>query len=281
MSVTSDNSFHKVTTRPNWEGIIFTGLDFSDQRISISEALPTEELKDHIEYIWFMEWALAESESLPCILAPNPCAKLVMFRRNDKPSAPVVFGTNKEAKIFKLQGSGASVGFDFKPGALFNFLGKPMTTFPEEGIPAEDLFKIFPQALVQSWTEKNLSKWVQDIQIALSSILAAAPENHYKQIAPLIDKVLKGSFGKPEDMATNSGISLRSLQRIFQKEIGVSPRDLLRMNRFNEAIRRISGGDFKEFVDVALESGFFDQPHMAHEFKKLVDSEPSKFRRYL
>lgn len=56
-----------------------------------------------------------------------------------------------------------------------------MTTFPDDGIPAEELFKISPQSLPKNWTEENLSKWVQDIQIAFSSILEAAPENHYEQ----------------------------------------------------------------------------------------------------
>ena len=76
-------------------------------------------------------------------------------------------------------------------------------------------------------------------------------------------------------------MSTRTLQRIFKKEVGLSPKNVLRIARFNDAIRKIGQDNFTEFVEVALASGFFDQAHMVNEFQKLVATSPSKFRRYL
>lgn len=281
MNTTIENIFAKVTTRPNWEGIIFTGLDFNDQRISIFAAEPLPQLKDYIESIWFMKWDLDETESLRSILAPNPCAKLVTLQQNNKTFPSLIIGATKEAEFFELRGAGCTVGFDFKPGGLFPFVSKPMGDWPKTGVKAYELFKEFPLAPQECWTEIGLSLWIKGLQNALLRSLEISEKNNYKQIALITKRSLEGAFKSPEDMAETAGISLRSLQRIFQEEVGFSPRDLLRIARFNEAIRKVSENDFKTFADIALESGFFDQPHMANEFKKLVATPPTKFRRYL
>ena len=281
MNTTNENLFARVTTRPNWEGIIFTDLNFYDQRISIFAAEPLPQLKDYIESIWFVKWDLGETESLRSILAPNPCAKLVTLQQNNKTFPSLIIGATIEAEFFELHGTGSSVGFDFKPGGLFPFVSKSMGGWPETGLQACELFKEFPLTPQECWTEIGLSLWIKGLQNALLKSLEMPEKNSYKQIALITKRSLEGAFKSPEEMADMAGVSLRSLQRIFQEEVGVSPRDLLRIARFNEAIRKISENDFKTFADIALESGFFDQPHMENEFKKLVATPPTKFRRYL
>jgi AraC-like DNA-binding protein len=277
----NSNLFKSVNTRPRWEGIVFTDLDFSDHRISISAADVAPHLQEYIECIWFMRWDFAEQEGVRCIRIPNPCAKLVALQQNNKTFRPLIIGASTEASLFELRGAGATVGFDFKPGGLYPFLGRSMQNWPDAGILAAQLLNGLPSPSQAAWTELALSKWIVGIQDVLSDLLTSPIKNNYKQIAPLVNEALRGVFSSPEDMTQLSETSLRSLQRIFQEEVGVSPRDLLRIARFNEAIRIISENDFKSFVDTALDSGFFDQPHMTNEFQKLVATSPSKFRRYL
>lgn len=281
MNSTNENRFKKVTNHPRWEGIIFTDLDFGDQRISISTIEPIYQLKEYIEYIWFMKWDLKSNESLQYIVAPNPCAKLVALQQNDMTFPALVVGAKIEAGLFELRGAGATVGFDFKPGGLFAIFEKSMNDWPESGIKVDKLVKDLPLFPKETWTETSLSKWVDEVDHFLIKLLSCSRQNNYKKINSLVEGTLNGSFKNSEDMALEAGVSIRSLQRIFQDEVGITPRDLLRIARFNEAIQKIGQDDFKAFADVALESGFFDQPHMANEFQKLVATSPSKFRRYL
>lgn len=271
----------KVFSRPRWEGIVFTDLDFSDHRISVFNAEPILNLQEYIEYIWFMKWDFGEQDGARCIRIPNPCTKMVALQQKDKTFPPLVYGANTEAKFFTLRGNGATVGFDFKPGGLYPILGKSLHNWPVEGILAQQFFSGLPPPPQEIWTGLNLSKWITEIQDLLFNMLKSSSENNYKQLLPLVDKALKGAINNPEEMAQISETSLRSLQRIFQHEVGLSPRDLLRIARFNEAIRKISDNDFQSFADIALESGFFDQPHMTNEFQKLAATPPSKFKRYL
>lgn len=281
MNSTNANRFKKVTNHPRWEGIIFTDLDFGDERISIFAIEPIYQLKEYIEYIWFMKWDLKGNESLQYIVAPNPCAKFVALQQNETTFPALVVGSKIEAGLFELRGAGATVGFDFKPGALFAIFEKSMKDWPVSGIKADELVKDFPLVPRETWTETSLKKWLDEVDHFLIKILSNSRQNSYKKITSLVEGTLNGSFKNSEEMALEVGVSMRSLQRIFQDEVGVSPRDLLRIARFNEAIRKIGQDDFKAFADVALESGFFDQPHMTNEFQKLAATSPSKFRRYL
>lgn len=281
MNSTNDNRFKKVTKHPRWEGIIFTDLDFGDERISISAIEPIDRLKEYIEYIWFMKWDLKGNESLQCIVAPNPCAKLAALQQNNTTFPPLVIGAKNQASLFELHGAGATVGFDFKPGGLFAIFEKSMNDWPDSGIKADELVKDFPLCPLEAWSEISLSNWTHEVEHFLMKLLISPRQNNYKKIAPLVEGTLSGSFKNSEEMALETGVSIRTLQRIFQNEVGISPRDLVRIARFNEAIRTIGQDDFKAFADVALECGFFDQPHMTNEFQKLVATSPSKFRRYL
>lgn len=281
MNQLNDDIFKNVSTRPRWEGIILTGLGFSDHRISVFSTDPIPELKDYIESIWYMRWNLPEKNEIQCIQVPNPCAKFVALQQKEITYAPLIVGTRQLSMFFKLQGSGETVGIDFKPGGLYPFLGFSMSNWPIEGIKADQFIDDIPKPPQEEWTEISLYYWIKNVQECFYTKLKQCVVNNYNNIFPIVNYSLSSEFKNVEDMAKSFGTSLRSLQRIFQNEVGVTPRDLIRINRFNEAIRNISENDFKSFAEVALKSGFFDQPHMINEFQKLVDSTPARFRRYL
>jgi AraC-like DNA-binding protein len=282
MKIKEKTRFKKVNSRPRWEGIIFTNIDFSDTRISIFAAEPNGQLKDYIEYIWYMKWDLSTDSALTCIVVPNPCTKLVVLQQNEITYNPIVIGPKQKGELFNLQGTGATIGFDFKPGALYSILGKSMNNWPETGFKGEELFKDLPLSSDKIWNEINLTEWLEKVEsYLLNHKLNHAPKNSFKQITMTIDNFLENPDKTLEDLAQQAGVSLRTLQRIFNEEVGLSPRDLLRVARFNKAIQQIGHDDFKTFANTAVDSGFFDQPHMVNEFKKLIATSPSKFRRYL
>ena len=281
MNSSNINLFKKVSARPRWEGIVFADLDFSDDRISISAAEPAPELQEYIESIWYMRWDLVGKQPVRGIQIPNPCTKLVTLRQNGQTYPPIFVGVNREAEFFELSGAGTTVGFDFKPGGIYHLLGKSMRDWPTREVQAKALLAEIRSPAFGTWTELSLSAWVSETQRLLIAILESPIISSYSKILPIVTHVIEGTVHSPEEMAQVSNCSMRSLQRIFKEEVGISPRDLLRIARFNDAIRKISDNDFKSFADTALASGFFDQPHMANEFQKLVNSPTSKFRRYL
>jgi AraC-like DNA-binding protein len=79
-------------------------------------------------------------------------------------------------------------------------------------------------------------------------------------------------------LASGAGLSLRQLERRFLADVGVTPKAFARVVRLQSALRRIAGG--QALVEVALACGYYDQPHMAHDFSRLAETSPAAWRQY-
>lgn len=74
-------------------------------------------------------------------------------------------------------------------------------------------------------------------------------------------------------LAREMGWSRRYLTQLFANEIGVAPKSLARIARFEHACRLIRRGGV-DLAGVAAESGYADQPHLGREWVALTGSTP-------
>jgi AraC-like DNA-binding protein len=85
------------------------------------------------------------------------------------------------------------------------------------------------------------------------------------------------------ELAAESGLSARRLGTLFRAEFGLAPKEAARVIRFDRARRRIgrtvsaSGGAAATFATLAAECGFYDQAHLAREFRALAGCPPSQW----
>jgi AraC-like DNA-binding protein len=87
-----------------------------------------------------------------------------------------------------------------------------------------------------------------------------------------------GGVGVAE-LAAETGLSARRLGSLFQAEFGLAPKEAGRVFRFDRARRRIArdaaaGGTL---ADLAVECGYYDQAHLAREFRALAGCPPSQW----
>ena len=79
-----------------------------------------------------------------------------------------------------------------------------------------------------------------------------------------------------QDLSRIAGVSDRQLQRAFHDEVGVSPKQLLRVLRFQQVLRRVRGqSDNVRWTDIAAACGFYDQAHFVHDFRSFTGESPS------
>lgn len=273
--------FRKSISSPVWEGVIFPGLDRDDPRTVVYEADIPLELKPFIEAIWFMIWNIPEGIELHGIGAPIPCVKLMAnnFPGFVKP-VTTLLGVKDKGVTLKFKGAGQAVGVDFKPGGLFPFIGG-MSFDPGAVLSADAILPDLPDLPSTQWNLAFAESWLQDIQTYFQKRLNHLHTNHLDEISKLIEIILKDrELTQVDDLLTGSELSKRSLQRIFQTEVGLSIKDIIRIARFNRTIRELNGSSIESFTQFALESGYFDQPHMVNDFKKLVSESPKIFRKY-
>jgi AraC-like DNA-binding protein len=68
----------------------------------------------------------------------------------------------------------------------------------------------------------------------------------------------------------------KNIRRIFRKELGVSPKELSDIIRFQSLLKELNSDSKTGFADVALKFGYYDQPHLNHIFKRYYGLSPGQ-----
>ncbi len=71
-------------------------------------------------------------------------------------------------------------------------------------------------------------------------------------------------------LASAVDLPRRRLERLFRRETALSPKQFIRIVRLTALLRRLDAPDRDRLIDVALDAGYFDQAHMARDFKALT-----------
>jgi AraC-like DNA-binding protein len=77
------------------------------------------------------------------------------------------------------------------------------------------------------------------------------------------------------ELAGEVGWSARHLTDRFRAEVGLRPKEAARVARFDRARRRLRPG--VRLADVAADTGYFDQAHLAREFHTFAGCSPSQW----
>ena len=64
--------------------------------------------------------------------------------------------------------------------------------------------------------------------------------------------------------------------RRFREHVGLPPKALARILRFERAAERLRGG--ADLSDAALDSGYYDQAHFNRDFKAFAGVTPTEYR---
>jgi len=81
-------------------------------------------------------------------------------------------------------------------------------------------------------------------------------------------------IARVEDVAQRFGLRLRTLQRLFARYVGVSPKWVLRRYRLHEAAAALAREQERPWAEVAAELGYFDQSHFIRDFTAAIGLTP-------
>ena len=82
-----------------------------------------------------------------------------------------------------------------------------------------------------------------------------------------------------EHLAARWHIHERTLQRLFERYVGASPRWAIKRYRIYEALANVAVGADYGWAALAQDLGYFDQAHFGNEFRRLVGCSPAEYVR--
>lgn len=97
----------------------------------------------------------------------------------------------------------------------------------------------------------------------------------------LINRVVAWLVEHPEvtrvdELAAEFAMTERSLQRLVEQRVGMTPKWLIQRRRLHDAVERLKAGR-TSLVDIAVELGYADQAHFTHDFRTVSGMTPGEF----
>ena len=117
------------------------------------------------------------------------------------------------------------------------------------------------------------------LDCALESWLACGTEGR-PDMAWAFDRLVHDPSQAVGDLAREIGCSRKTLSRQFTDWVGLSPKTVARLARFQHVVEAC-GPAGPDWAGLAADAGYFDQPHLIRDFVAFAGMTPSEYRRRL
>lgn len=170
-------------------------------------------------------------------------------------------------------------GIRFLPCGVSCFAQLPLSEFTDSRIQTSDLNTLFNDSITDRLCEKNSVR--ERIDFIEKYLLHHLYENRYevdKRILYAVAQIDRYQ-GKQSvrTLADETNLSQRHFERKFKWHTGVSPKKYSRIKQFQNAVELLRNSDFEGLLSVAINSGYYDVPHLSREIKRLSGNTPISF----
>lgn len=256
---------------PDTRGILnpFDGF----RRFALGRHEPSADLEPWVERYWTVTWDLQPGEQFEQEILPHPSVQLAF-----EAHCATVHGIGTRRFVARLEGAGRVVGVKFLPGAFSGFSARPMADLVDRVLPLADIFGDPARAIgEQIAAEPDVALAIERIEALLRSF-SPQRDDSAELVARLVAFVRgERSVTRSEALARHAGLSQRSLQRLFERYLGLGPKWIICRARVQEAADRVAAGQAVDWAALALELGYHDQAHLIHEFKAQVGFTPAAY----
>lgn len=159
------------------------------------------------------------------------------------------------------------VGVVFRPGGMRRFLHVPTAELSFAETDLRDVWgdsaTRLRERLMEAQTPAAKFSALEDALLARLRTSEVHPA-----VLLALDKIYSGRRKiAVRDLCVSTGYSSRRLGQLFADEVGVGPKLLARILRFQRAIQRLHAGCEMRWDELALECGYCDQSHFANDFR--------------
>jgi AraC-like DNA-binding protein len=200
------------------------------------------------------------------------------LRRSESYGHAVFSGARSNCFVIDTPQEERVVGVQFLPGGAFPFFHVPLSESEDISVNLEDLWsrrtgEIREQLLAAPTVESMLFK----LEECLLAQLVRPPELHPAVGVALGHLQRSLHNGRVADVSERVGLSSRRFIELFHRQIGLTPKVFCRVRRFQQVLRTIHRKTDVDWAQIALECGYYDQPHFIHDFRSFSGLTPGGY----
>jgi AraC-like DNA-binding protein len=244
-------------------------------------------LSRHINYYWCVS-DTPRRESVHVV--PSGTLEVVFNLGGDKnriggPSEPTSFTPYADAVVSGAQGRyfvidvrahASLIGVHFRPGGAFALLGVPPGALSDAHANLDAVWGARASELLERLRATvNLEARFRILDGEFLQRLRGAAMPRDEVCFAL--RRLGGTNARVDSVAAEVELSHRRFIALFAEQVSVTPKVFSRVGRFQRTWSLVRRGVSRDWAELALTGGYFDQSHLIREFVSLSGLSPTEF----
>lgn len=165
---------------------------------------------------------------------------------------------------------------EFQPAGLFAFTGVSQKELTNRTIPFEIINSTLHKRILEVLEDINdLNQLIGRLNKCLFEHLHTACPDAFQMAMRMI--LQHNGIISYKELSAIVHYSARHLNRMFEYYLGMSAKTFSRLIRINKAIRLIQNPQCS-MTYASCETGFYDLPHLIHDFKSICGITPQEYR---
>ncbi|MEO8334421.1 MAG: helix-turn-helix domain-containing protein [bacterium] len=236
----------------------------------------SSDLTPYVEHFWSVQWDLRGHAPELAETLPHPSVHMIFERTVGARISGVAKG--KFSRL--LQGEGGVLAAKFTPGGFYPFAGVPISTFTGRVVSLGEVFGRDGASLELDVTSASTDAARIAVIEGFLRRRLRHPDENVARISAIVYAVQHDrTILKVDDLVERYELSTRTLQRLFAKYVGVSPKWVIQRYRLHEAADRLATGDTIAQSTLALQLGYSDQAHFVRDFRAVVGTSPASYAK--
>ena len=249
---------------------------------------PRPDLQYVVKCFWTLEMDAQSTPSRQRII-PDGCMEMIFhfgdpyrqfFEDGSCITQPRSFVFGQITRFIEIEPTGVSgiISARFLPEGLAPFLTVPVNSLENRAVSMSELFGQAGSQLelevIQADTNQDRIQLIENFLLSILSkpVVAAGITRSCVEVI----MAAQGQLGI-SDLAQKMKLNRRQLERKFESEIGMSPKQLSRAIRLQATIRKLGEKKFNTLTDLAYDNGYYDQAHFIRDFREFTGISPRSF----
>lgn len=227
---------------------------------------------DLVAWFWIPEWDIEPGGFSRQDVVGYPALNLVVETGGVMLSGPTTRASHRD-----LQGRGWAVGALLRPAAVAALVDDPAALVDTARALEEPSLHAQVTAAMSSGdghrerAVEAFSRWL---------VHRVGPLDESAHQANALVEVLGGADAAlpPVEAATRLAVSVRTLQRMAHRYVGVSPAAMIRRRRLQDAAQIVREDPRADLAAIAAELGYADHAHLTRDFQAVLGLAPRTYR---
>lgn len=191
----------------------------------------------------------------------------------------IISGISNSFADVSTRGAAGVIAVSFYPWGACHFFNFPLSELQNQSVHLKD---VLGREAVELEEQLNIASGLRErvaiVETFLLSLFHPRPEHENRMICSATKLIgqAEGQISLPQ-LSSSVGTSPRNLERKFSSLLGTSPKQYIRIVRFNAVVQGLWRRNHKYLTDFAYNNGYFDQSHLIREFRSFSGYTPREF----